>query len=989
MIKKIITHSFLLLGTYGFAQRTAIYTASDQDFREATEVYHNQSYQFAQDRYQEIATNHTKPQDVREISQFYVSLCAVKLRQKGALARFETFANAHSEKDYVQEAYQDLGDYFYGRGDYKNALLYYDKTNPKLISGKKDEYAFRVGYAAFSQHEYDQALHAFKQVSDRSKLAEDANYFSGHILYQQEKAEEARKLFNKLKDSEQYKEKVRPYLLQTAYKSSDYEAAIEEGKEILAATNTSETQEKEAQKIVGESYFNQQAYKEAIPYLEEYANSGVNLTPIDYYQLGFSYDETGNYSKAIENYNKIVGGKDEMAQKAYYQLGHSYVKEGQKNEALNAFKSSADLDFDLKIQEDALYNYAKLSYEIGNPHKTVPEALNEYLVAYSDSNHTDEIHKMLVNSYQNVEDYDQAYEILKTKIVPKNGALKSLEAQIGYQYGVELFKKGNYTKAETIFSEVAQIPLQVSYSAQSVYWKGQAQYQQGNYSEALKTLNNFQSLGLQSSESDRVDYTKGYIYFKLGDYGNAVKYFKSYVDQAKHSNYKKDAQLRLADSYYASAQFWPSLEEYQKVVDTNHEQKDYAAFQKGMVYGLVNREAEKQVQLETFLKQYPTSEYYDDAMYQLASTYFKKGNKEQAIQLFTKMQNDFPASELVPFAELKKAQIYYNSDQPNEALEAYKNIVQAFPNTSAAQESVLGVKKIYAENAQIDAYEQWVKSIGVAVDQDELMRLTYEVAEKQFHEKKYDQAEKLAEDFITKYPNSVNILNAYYFKGESAYQTNKIEKAIPAFEKIKDEKKYSEQAYLRLSQMYMEKENKEMALNSLLKLNEISDKEAYQNFAVVGIMRIYHLKGEDEQAFPYAEKVLKDQKASLSAKEDAQLIIARKLSKTNLGEALKYYEKLAQSGKESIKAEALYFKAQNLANQKEYTKSNDVIFDLASKYSSQADWTAKALLIMADNYLALQDPYQANYTLETVVETYPEMTDIVNQAKAKQKLIKK
>ena len=384
MIKKIILSSFFVLGTYCFGQRTAIYTASDKDFREATEIYRDRSYQFAQDRYQEITTNHSKPEDVRQISEFYVSLCAVKLRQKGALSRFETFANAHPEKGYVQEAYQDLGDYFYGRGDYKNALEYYDKTNPKLINGKKDEYAFRAGYSAFSQREYDKALNAFNQVSNRSKLNEDANYFKGHILYQQEEVESAKKVFNELKDSEKYGNKVRPYLLQTAYKTSDYEQAINEGKEILELNESEDDNEAEAQKIVGESYFNKQSYKEAIPYLENYAKSGATMTNVDYYQLGFSYDNQKNYKEAVENYNKIVSSNDEIGQKAYYQLGHSYVKEGQKNEALNAFKSAADLNFDEKVSEDALYNYAKLSYEIGNPHKTTPEALNDYLIKYKD-----------------------------------------------------------------------------------------------------------------------------------------------------------------------------------------------------------------------------------------------------------------------------------------------------------------------------------------------------------------------------------------------------------------------------------------------------------------------------------------------------------------------------------------------------------------------------------------------------------------------------
>ncbi len=979
----------MLLGMYVFSQRTVIYTANDQDFREATEIYHNQSYQFAQDRFQEIAIDNNKPEDIREISRFYVSLCAVKLRQKGALARFDTFVHLHPEKDYVREVYQDLGDYFYERGAYKKASFYYDKVQPKLIRGKKNEYAFRVGYAAFSQHEYDKALHAFKQVSNRSKLAEDAHYFSGHILYQKGNAEEAKKIFEALKDTEKYKEKVRSYLLQTAYQSSDYERAIEEGKEILASTTHMNLEDLEAQKIVGESYFNKGEYEEAIPYLEAYTNSGVALTPTDYYQLGFSYDERKNYHKAVENYNKIVAGKDEMAQKAYYRLGHSYIKQKQKSEALNAFKSASDLSFDSKVKKDALYNYAKLSYEIGNPYKTVPEALNDYLVQYPESVHAEELHTMLINSYQNLDDYSQAYEILKVKIVPENQKLKTLEAQIGYQYGVQLFKKENYIKAETIFSEVAQLSVNTEYVAKSVYWKGQSEYKQGKYHETLKTLATFEKLKIQSSEKDQIDYNKGYVYFKLGDYKNAANAFQQYVGKAKKSKYKEDAQLRLADSYYASAQFWSSLEEYQKVIDGNYENQDYAAFQKGMVYGLVDREDKKEAQLEYFLKNYPKSSYYDDGMYQLASTYFKQGNKDKAAQLFTKMQNDFPASDLVPFAELKKAQIYYNNDQIDQALKAYQNIVQAFPDASVTQEAVLGVKKIYTEKAQISEYENWVKNVGVEVDEDELIRLAFEIAEKQFNEKQYDKAYNLLDEFIKKYPTSVNISQAYYLKAESAYQTHQLKKAIQAFEEIKDNKNYNEQAYLRLSQMHMKRENKEKALHALLKLNELSEKIAYQNFANIGIMRIYHLEGDDEKAFFYAQKVMESKDASKSAKEDAQLIIARNWVKSDLSKALQYYEALNNSKKENIKVEVLYYQAQDLANKKQYTKSNDLIFDLASKYGSQKNWVAKALLIMADNYYELEDPYQANYTLETLIETYPEMTEIVNQAKEKQKLIKK
>ena len=40
------------------------------------------------------------------------------------------------------------------------------------------------------------------------------------------------------------------------------------------------------------------------------------------------------------------------------------------------------MDFDLKIQEDAWLNYAKISYEIGNPYQSVPQVLAAYLETY-------------------------------------------------------------------------------------------------------------------------------------------------------------------------------------------------------------------------------------------------------------------------------------------------------------------------------------------------------------------------------------------------------------------------------------------------------------------------------------------------------------------------------------------------------------------------------------------------------------------------------
>jgi TolA-binding protein len=81
--------------------------------------------------------------------------------------------------------------------------------------------------------------------------------------------------------------------------------------------------------------------------------------------LGYAYYKQNDFENAISQFNKIINGKDFLAQNAYYHLGESYLKLDKKQEALNAFKNASEMPFDSSIQEDASLNYAKLSYEIG------------------------------------------------------------------------------------------------------------------------------------------------------------------------------------------------------------------------------------------------------------------------------------------------------------------------------------------------------------------------------------------------------------------------------------------------------------------------------------------------------------------------------------------------------------------------------------------------------------------------------------------------
>src|SRR5690606_34093866 len=100
---------------------------------------------------------------------------------------------------------------------------------------------------------------------------------------------------------------------------------------------------------------------------------------------------------------------------AYYHLAECYLYLDRKPEALNAFKSASEMDFNPTIKEDAFLNYAKLSYEQGNPYKSVATVLQDFLTAYPKSPAYQEINTLVVTSFIYQQDYQGALDYLAKK----------------------------------------------------------------------------------------------------------------------------------------------------------------------------------------------------------------------------------------------------------------------------------------------------------------------------------------------------------------------------------------------------------------------------------------------------------------------------------------------------------------------------------------------------------------------------------------------
>ena len=289
-----------------------------------------------------------------------------------------------------------------------------------------------------------------------------AKYYIGFMAYEGDDYDQASEYFKQVEQTEAYKNNLSYYQADLNFKLGKFTTAIELATAQLDKSSSKEVSE--LSKIIGESYFNLQKYAEAIPFLEGYKGQKGRWNHTDYYQLGYAFYKQNEYLKAINEFNKILEGSNAIAQNAYYHLAESYINLNKKQEALNAFRNASEMDFNLNIQEDAWLNYAKLSYDIGNPYQSTPQVLTDFLKLYPKSAFKIEIESLLIDSYISSNNFKEALELLENKSRP---AHKEAYQKVTFFRALELYNNAKYSNAKELLNRSLSTAVNPVFSVQS------------------------------------------------------------------------------------------------------------------------------------------------------------------------------------------------------------------------------------------------------------------------------------------------------------------------------------------------------------------------------------------------------------------------------------------------------------------------------------------------------------------------------------------
>ena len=955
--------------------------AQDHDCNEANDLFSEGKYSAAQSLYQSIITNDIS----NETAYYYNAKCSKELFSLDAVFLYEQFLLDFPFTSFKNEVNEDLALLYFREMSYPKAINYFLQIedleeSPHLI--------FKLAYANFSIDSLVAAQYYFsKLLNTESKYAATSHYYSSYIAYQNGLYKTALNGFRYLIYDEQFGSIVPYYITQIYFFQKRYAELVSFASPLIEGVIPS--RKAEVNRLLAEAYYRTEDYEKAIIHFNSYLEEREQVNPIVHFLLGQSYFKINEYENAINHLEKASNTSDSISQHATYCLGASYLQLDQYNYALQAFKKSATYTYDLEIQEDAYYNYAKLSYQLDLPFDNTLAVLRTYLATYNNGMHKKNIETLMVHTFQSGSKYDEAFQALKDIHLPNNNQQKALQ-QLSFFLGVKEYNQSDYKEALTYFQLATQYPVEDKIAYVNSFWLADCYYQLNEFEKSVKL---YVDLPAYSTSVFPVldklkQYNLAYAYFQQGKYKLANKYFRIYEKLATDSMYLNDTYLRIADCFFMNQEYSLSEKYYAKAIAFSLFDADYAIYKRSVALGLVEKNTSKVKLLKLLISDFLGSTYYDNALYDLALYYKNTSKNDLAITYYDKLLSETNDQQFIADARLSKGMIYFNRNKVEEAIIEFLFVVNNFQQTIYFKEALSGLQAAYVSLAKVDEYLAIVNGLPeISISRAEQDSLTYNTAFMKFSEGDYLVSHTTFDQYLQKFEDGIFKIDARYYNAISSLKIGDTTNAVLMYTQLIEvsNAEYQQSALSFLARKYYAEDNYANSNIYYQLLEEVASNNSLKREAVIRLM-YGNEKLNTDLAYKYARQVVELDKKDDWLMSKAKIIIARhQFSEGNYAKSRITFEKVVDISVYDEGAEAKYHLAYLTYLDDSLVLAEKMIFELAENYSSD-HFIAKAFVLLAEIYVIQENDFQAKATLESIIENH-DGDDLVNLARKKWELI--
>lgn len=795
---------------------------------------------------------------------------------ENAVKYYDKLLGFYSKSKLAPQAQLRIGNCYFKLGEYDNAVIELsDPLIEKLPTKERNEADFILANCFYRLKEYGNASDTYKRILNNSptkEMLDKIRYGLAWIHFHEGHYQNAYKLFNTLSKSVNDSIAIKSFYW--SGEAQRYAGHNNEAIKIHKAFAKKYPNHPLAERVrlnIGISKFSEKSFEDSEDallksiYSKDPFTKAKSLTLLGEINL-----RKKEYRTAAEYFKRgllVPQIAAELKDRCYLGLGVAYFF--QKN-YVAALEELISIDMNrTKVDKNKLNFYlAEVNFYLGN-----------YSRAVSYYNRIKSAERRIVKnslygkaySYFNLRDYTKSAYLFNQFVKKYKRDRKYAESKMRLADSYYALKE--FEKASKIYKDVLTNTREFTNNESAYFNYAQTLFKAGNADEAITVLKKIQNKFPTSKYADDSQYLIGWINFQRNKFEDAIDNYKKLIEFYSDSPTLPIAYYSIGDSYFNLGNYKKAIENYKKVIKNYPKTKYVYDAVNGIQYCYIVQDKYKNAIsfLSKFIASHKDLDFLDKIQFKKAEIYYNNSEYQLAINEFSKVIDNYPKSSLVPAAYywMGKSEVFLK--HPEKAINYFEIVRNISLNTEVGFNSVLEAGKIYRMQKDLESEIKLYDDVSSKLtNPKELSELNFNKAQAYIENNDISSAYKVLNEIIAIPDGSLFYYKAEIELGILELVKSNYENAINLFKNVSENRKDDLAAkalyYQGLANFQQGEYNK--AVESFIKVRSLY--AAYDEWYSQSLLRLgdsYVKLGENEKAKEMYKAVLTRHKRDPLAKE--------------------------------------------------------------------------------------------------------------------------
>jgi TolA-binding protein len=644
-------------------------------------AYEQKMYQTALDGFMRLKTDQT----FGGVVPFYIVQILYLQKDYDGILGIAPDLLKSAGKERAVELYRFIGDAWFNKGNYKEAIGYLEKySTGAKTSGREDKY--QLGYCYYKNGEVDKAIKIFLEITANSDvLSQNIWCLLGDCYIQKGDKKRAQFAFgqasqlsydNKIKEESLFN--YAKLTFETSY--SPFGEAIGAFQEYIELYPGSDKIEEVYNYLVA-SYMQLKNYKAALVSLDKIRNKDSRIE--EAYQRvaffrGLELFKNMEIEASIDMFEKSLKYEKynrSLRARAIYWKGEALYRLGQYERAIAAYEEFMGIPGSMLLSEYNLVRY-NLGYALYNT-KDYTNALIHFKTFESGNNEVrpdilTDAKNRIADCYYITTNYPLAISYYDKVIEYGKTDADYAMYQKGFALGLTNDQNG---KSSVLTTLITKYPTS-SYVPGAVFERGRANIQLKEIKKGENDFNLVINSYPKSPYVPRAIVQLGLLYFDTGDNPGAIAQFKKVIENYKSTPEARYALTGLKNTYVEMNDvetYFAYVKTLSGYGDVNLAEKDSLLYGSGEKLYMTGNCGKASEIFRNYLTEFQNGSFRINAQYYLADCANSNGNKEEALKYYLDVIQ-LPNSDFREQALIAASAILYANEDYQKSLGYYEEL---------------------------------------------------------------------------------------------------------------------------------------------------------------------------------------------------------------------------------------------------------------------------------------------------------------------------